>query len=175
LNANDLRSNVLLQHVIQKVFGKTYETRLEEAEQERRELEQITRQVVKLYIGNRHRLEDRTSGQTWHKWTLFVRMDEDIDEADYIESVTVYLHPTFTPNTIVLREPPYEVSRLGWGVFNIKLKIRFLSKFNKQPLEVSHFLSFTGNGDFNSEDVEFVTRKYDSQAESDQDMSLEGQ
>jgi hypothetical protein len=159
LNPNDLRTNGLLQTILKSICGDKYEERLREVDEERKELETSVRVVKKLYIGNEHETTSRGE-ETWHRWTLFVRMDNDRDASEYIDNVVVKLHPTFRPDTVTLYQPPFEVSRLGWGIFMIRIKINFKQQYHKAPLEVSHMLSFTGNGNMRSEDIEFVTKKY---------------
>jgi hypothetical protein len=171
LNPEDLRANVLLQLVMRQLFPTKYEERLKEDADERRELESIIREVKKLYFGNEHKLKAHSNGEMWHKWTLFVRMDNDDNTSKYIDQVVVRLHPTFHPSTITLTEPPFEVSRLGWGVFLIRLTIKFKQEFRKPPLDLTHYLSFDGNGSFASEDIEFVTKRFRAGEESKAEQS----
>lgn len=56
-----------------------------------------------------------------HKWKFFVMvLDEDqnlgavpkVPSSYYIEKIEVFLHPTFTPNRIVLTGEPFEIKRV---------------------------------------------------------------
>jgi hypothetical protein len=78
---------------------------------------------VTILIGNRHRLEsqrrpgeERRERVNRHDWTFFVRLSRP----DIVQEVRVDLHPTFRPPSVTLRQPPFEVRRLGWGYFNIE-------------------------------------------------------
>ena len=64
-------------------------------------------------------------------------------------------HPTFRPPRLVLRAPPYEVRRLGWGTFTIEAEIVLKEPYNwimdnagsRQPgLELTWTLDFEGRG-----------------------------
>ncbi|KAI1844004.1 hypothetical protein JX266_009870 [Neoarthrinium moseri] len=79
-------------------------------------------QTITVYIGNRHqhvqpREDDHAENR--HEWTFFVRPSR----TDIIEEVHIHLHPTFRQNHIVRQRPPYQISRLGWGVFQITASV----------------------------------------------------
>ena len=40
----------------------------------------------------------------------------------------------------VLKQPPFEVTEVGWGEFDIQIKVHFASDANIRPVEVTHFL-----------------------------------
>ena len=71
---------------------------------------------VMILIGNRHRLVRGEDSANKHDWTFFVRLSRP----DIVKEIRVNLHPTFRPPCLVLRQPPFEVRRLGWGYFNIE-------------------------------------------------------
>jgi len=60
-----------------------------------------------------------------------------VDEPGLIESVFFQLHPTFSPPKLTLTEPPFEITRVGWGTFTIALSIRMHGGVH---LDVSHGL-----------------------------------
>jgi hypothetical protein len=71
---------------------------------------------VAILIGNRHQLVGGADGPgNKHDWTFFVRLSRP----DLVSHIKVDLHPTFRPPALVLRDPPFEVRRLGWGYFSI--------------------------------------------------------
>lgn len=74
-------------------------------------------QTITVYIGNRHKRIDprEDSPHNKHEWTFFIKSSR----TDIIEEVQVFLHPTFRPSHIIRQRAPYEIKRLGWGVFNI--------------------------------------------------------
>ncbi|PVH91848.1 hypothetical protein DM02DRAFT_311846 [Periconia macrospinosa] len=80
---------------------------------------------IMILIGNRHRLENSAGGRqdemmNQHDWTFFTRFSR----TDIIKEVRVNLHPTFRPPRVTLHAPPFEVRRLGWGVFVIRATMR---------------------------------------------------
>lgn len=74
---------------------------------------------VMILIGNRHRMERGTEDANQHDWTFFVRLSRP----ELIDKIEVYLHPTFRPPSVTLRQPPFEVRRLGWGTFELQATI----------------------------------------------------
>ncbi|KAF2650809.1 hypothetical protein K491DRAFT_576987, partial [Lophiostoma macrostomum CBS 122681] len=121
---------------------------------------------VTILIGNRHRLEarrgageegresERERGRervNRHDWTFFVRLSR----LDIVQEVEVYLHPTFRPPSVTLRQPPFEVRRLGWGYFKIEATVvlkegyRWVKGGNgleKRRLILDWMLNFDGDG-----------------------------
>jgi hypothetical protein len=86
-------------------------TEADEAEPSRESIQSMT-----ICIGNRHEIVQAPDGSpNSHQWTFFVRPSR----TDVIEEVHIFLHPTFRPPKIVRQRSPYEVRRLGWGVFPI--------------------------------------------------------
>lgn len=75
-------------------------------------------QTMTLYIGNRHRLTtpSEDSPQNNHEWAFFIKPSR----TEIIEEVQIFLHPTFRPSRIVRQRAPYEIRRLGWGIFAIE-------------------------------------------------------
>ena len=64
-------------------------------------------------------------------------------------------HPTFRPPRLTLRNPPYEVRRLGWGYFTIEAEIILKEPYSwivdtvgtRRPgLELTWTLDFAGRG-----------------------------
>ena len=86
---------------------------------------------VSKYIGN-----DR-----W-EWTVFVRaVPSTIRE---IQSVEYQLHPTFTPSVVTVTETsnpqmPFGLTRTGWGVFEIRIKVMFR---DGRTTRLTHMLTF---------------------------------
>ena len=71
------------------------------------------RLIAMAWVHAGHRLQDAAGGGNTHDWTFYVRMDSAADEACYIDSVVVRLHPSFTPSTLTLTAPPFQVRRAG--------------------------------------------------------------
>lgn len=75
---------------------------------------------VVLLIGNKHALVGaRDEPGNKHDWTFFVRLSRP----EIVAYVKVNLHPTFRPPSLILRDPPFEVRRLGWGYFSISATV----------------------------------------------------
>ncbi|KAI0167574.1 hypothetical protein BJ166DRAFT_520245 [Pestalotiopsis sp. NC0098] len=77
--------------------------------------------TLTVYIGNRHARVPPSPGapHNEHEWTFFVRPSR----TDIIEEVHMFLHPTFRQSRVVRQRPPYQISRTGWGVFNITASV----------------------------------------------------
>ncbi|KAJ4354204.1 uncharacterized protein N0V89_005938 [Didymosphaeria variabile] len=112
---------------------------------------------VVILIGNRHKLVgvgDEPGNK--HDWTFFVRLSRP----ELVSHVKVNLHPTFRPPSVVLRDPPFEVRRLGWGYFSISAtivlkegwewigggEVRGELSDRKGALELGWMLDFDGDG-----------------------------
>jgi len=93
---------------------------------------------------------------------FFVRMDNSTETEKYIDMVVIYLHPTFNPSIIKLNRPPFEIKRLGWGYFQIRCQVHWKQIYHKPPQIFTWMLSFNGEGDFTSHDIQFTTRKQPS-------------
>jgi transcription initiation factor IIF auxiliary subunit len=68
--------------------------------------------------------------------------DLEIDQNRIIKRVTYKLHPTFNPSCVFVQESPFEITRYGWGAFNITLNVEFQDNLNIQNLELDHFICF---------------------------------
>lgn len=72
-----------------------------------------------------------------------------LKDSDLIKCVTFNLHPTFNPPSIKVNVAPFQITRIGWGIFNIELKIEFHNYLKLETLRLSHFLSFSNNDTYN--------------------------
>lgn len=88
-----------------------------------------------------------------HDWTFFTRFSR----TDIIKEVRVKLHPTFRPPQLTLHRAPFEVRRLGWGVFVIRATVVLRRPYvwvrsgeeegvAKDELELEWLLDFEGRG-----------------------------
>jgi hypothetical protein len=66
-----------------------------------------------------------------------------IPEEKVIKKVTFYLHPTFTQSVIEVEKAPFTITRIGWGAFNVTMKVEFQDYLNMEPMELDHFLCFS--------------------------------
>ncbi|ORY67108.1 uncharacterized protein BCR38DRAFT_426106 [Pseudomassariella vexata] len=93
-----------------------------EADRERRAEGGDGIQTMTVYIGNRHETVSPSGDdlmQNRHEWTFFVKPSR----TDIVEEVHIFLHPTFRENHIIRQRPPYQISRLGWGIFTITASV----------------------------------------------------
>ena len=76
----------------------------------------VTSETDKVIFGNTHKkLEEDI-----HEWTCFIRGGSEIKE------VTFYIHQDYTPSEIVVTEPPFEITRTGYGIFEIAVDIKMI-------------------------------------------------
>jgi len=76
-----------------------------------------------------------------HKWMVYVAgPPHDLNVTSFIRKVRFYLHPSYRPHDIVdVIDPPFQLTRYGWGEFPIRIQIFFVDKRNK-PVDVIHAL-----------------------------------
>jgi len=117
----------------------------EKKQKERKQGDQLQRS---LRIGNTHKLTNSIGSDNKHIWKMFVELldteQEEIleeDASEVIDKVTFHLHPTFSPPSITVSEPPFEISRIGWGYFEVKVTVYWKNQ-NLQPSKFRHMLSF---------------------------------
>jgi len=82
------------------------------------------------------------------EWTAFVRPTNTPD----IAYVDFALHPTFSPSEIRVDSAPWEITRQGWGEFEIGITVHFEDE-GRDPAFLVWELNFDG-GD--SREVKFV-------------------
>ena len=75
---------------------------------------------------------------------MFVCLSDGRKEetANYVESVTYHLHPTFKPNVIKVEKAPFLLSRIGWGYFEVEIDIVFKKSTGLPPKKMTHELNF---------------------------------
>jgi hypothetical protein len=69
--------------------------------------------------------------------------DVEFEQEDIIKKVTFNLHPTFNPPSIYVNKAPFQLSRIGWGTFNIGIVIEFQDYLKIDKMELDHMLSFS--------------------------------
>lgn len=88
------------------------------------------------YIGN----EKSKDGVT-HKWLVYIKTKTDIPLETFVKKVRFFLHPSYKPNNIVeVQNPPFQLSRRGWGEFPIRIQLYFDAATQQKPLQVFHNL-----------------------------------
>ncbi|VDN28773.1 unnamed protein product [Gongylonema pulchrum] len=87
-----------------------------------------TKYFVRLRIGHKSEMLDRpTPNGLTHRWTVFVHSFSSIPFTDrsFISKVVFELHPDFPNPRRVIKEPPFEVTEMGYAGFSIPIHITF--------------------------------------------------
>jgi hypothetical protein len=85
-----------------------------------------------------------------HRWRIYIRAppgeESDCELYSWIKAVRFRLHPSYSPDDVVtLWEPPFEISRNGWGDFPVRVQILLRDQSrNPRPVELFHYLRVSG-------------------------------
>uniref|UniRef100_A0A8C6JVX3 YEATS domain-containing protein 2 n=1 Tax=Melopsittacus undulatus TaxID=13146 RepID=A0A8C6JVX3_MELUD len=79
--------------------------------------------------------------QSTHKWMVYVRGSRREPSINhFVKKVWFFLHPSYKPNDLVeVREPPFHLTRRGWGEFPVRVQIHFKDNQNKR-IDIIHNL-----------------------------------
>ncbi|KAF1976610.1 hypothetical protein BU23DRAFT_455120 [Bimuria novae-zelandiae CBS 107.79] len=114
------QADATLARALEAKYPQSYAERTAEAESTVSSRDRDGAEGVVILIGNRHAVIGAAEGSgNKHDWTFFVRMSRP----ELVSYVKVNLHPTFRPPSLILRNPPFEVRRLGLGYFNIQATV----------------------------------------------------
>jgi len=125
--------------------------------------------MVRFKVGNRHSLVENPkmskNGKhlNSHRWSMYVELIQDPVHAghptqDFISAVLFKLAPYYTlwpardtrsvkvGNDPEVRSAPFEVTRVGWGYFPVKVIIKWQPWLKMEPTELEHELEFDGGG-----------------------------
>ena len=97
---------------------------------------------IKVVVGNTATRVETGDGGALYDWDVYVD-PQTREHAALIRSVDFQLHPTFTPTTVRVSEPPFRLQRRGWGTFDIQVRI---VDVNGGAHKFSHTLSFGTGG-----------------------------
>ncbi|KAI9489881.1 hypothetical protein BDB00DRAFT_931609 [Zychaea mexicana] len=112
----------------------------------------IKRQVV---VGNVSKFilpekRDPTLNKFTHKWMVYVVEPPQAQEVSkFITGVRFHLHPSYKPHDVVdVTEPPFRLTRLGWGEFPIRVQLFFVDKRRNKSVDLIHQvkLDYTHSG-----------------------------
>ena len=82
-----------------------------------------------------------------HRWCMFVSLnDSPALTSKYIRQVTYHLDPTFRPATVVLKEAPFLLSRVGYEEFEVEIDVEFQPETGLPPRHLTHELIFEPHG-----------------------------
>uniref|UniRef100_A0A8C4NDN6 YEATS domain-containing protein 2 n=1 Tax=Eptatretus burgeri TaxID=7764 RepID=A0A8C4NDN6_EPTBU len=105
-----------------------------------------------------------------HKWMVYVRGPRSAPSlAPFVRCVWFFLHPSYRPHDLVeISEPPFHLTRRGWGEFPVRVQLHFKDPRNKR-LDIIHHLkldrTYTGLQTLGAETV--VEVELDSRSLSD--------
>ncbi|XP_072429072.1 YEATS domain-containing protein 2 isoform X5 [Chiloscyllium punctatum] len=108
--------------------------------------------------------------QSTHKWMVYVRGSRKEPTIDhFVKKVWFFLHPSYKPNDLVeVSEPPFHLTRRGWGEFPVRIQIHFRDLRNKR-IDIIHQLkldrTYTGLQTLGAETVVDVELHRDSLGE----------
>ena len=105
-------------------------------------------------------LGKKTKGDITHKWCVYVRGVNNENISNFIKSVQFTLHNTFPNNVRVIDKWPFELYEMGWGEFEIKIKIELIDETAK-PIELVHPLKFYNQQHQSSNKKPVVNENYD--------------
>eukprot|EP00466_Bigelowiella_natans_P019793 jgi/Bigna1/48995/estExt_Genewise1.C_370062 len=121
----------------------------EAAKKKRKEAQQTTEEKAAIAIlksGIRFGNTVSRAGNSNFKWTLFLKSAAGEAKLNQVaDKVTYFLHPTFSPNKVTVsaaESKNFELSRIGWGTFEITAQIHWKPSLNLRPILVSHNLDF---------------------------------
>lgn len=82
-----------------------------------------------------------TEDGSTHKWMVYIRGPQgEPDISHFVKAVRFFLHPSYHPNDIVrVANPPFHLTRLGWGEFPVRVQLEFCDRSNK-PVDIIHNL-----------------------------------
>ncbi|CAD8058973.1 unnamed protein product [Paramecium primaurelia] len=142
-----------IQTFIQTHFKEEFEKRQQEIMISQKEKQKEMK--IRVNYGNTYDyIEEEKNNK--HLWSVYVTLDyinqydqttlNQIKLIDLIESVTFYLDETFYPDFVVVRHPPFKITRKGWDVFSIPIEITFKKQYELNPIKLEHHLVFQQNG-----------------------------
>ena len=74
-------------------------------------------ELPKLCIGNTHK---NIAGAMPHRWTLFVRGEDGKKTSNIgVKEVVFHIHQDYTPDVILVKKAPFEITRNGYGAFEV--------------------------------------------------------
>uniref|UniRef100_A0A8C9TKX1 YEATS domain-containing protein 2 n=1 Tax=Scleropages formosus TaxID=113540 RepID=A0A8C9TKX1_SCLFO len=100
--------------------------------------------------------------QSTHKWMVYVRGSRKEPSIDhFVKKVWFFLHPSYKPNDLVeVSEPPFHLTRRGWGEFPVRVQIHFKDPRNKR-IDIIHHLkldrTYTGLQTLGAETVKLIS------------------
>jgi transcription initiation factor IIF auxiliary subunit len=92
---------------------------------------------------------DPTLKKFTHKWMVYVSEPPSTtgENTNFITCVRFHIHPSYKPHDVVdVTEPPFKLTRLGWGEFPIRIQLFFVDKKRNKSIDIIHHLKVTRKG-----------------------------
>ena len=70
---------------------------------------------------------------------LYILLYKEPNISTFIKKVRYFLHPSYKPNIVDVTDPPFHLTRYGWGEFPIRVQLFFEDIVNK-PIDIIHIL-----------------------------------
>ncbi len=115
------------------------EKELDEVSDPRNSRHKVKRRLIVGNVSKWIECDQREDNAT-HKWLMYVRGDRDSpDVSDVVTKVKFMIHPSYYPHDLVeVSQPPFHLSRRGWGEFKARVQIHFK---HDPPVDVLHQLT----------------------------------
>lgn len=82
----------------------------------------------------------KTKEKVFYKWMVYVRGVNHEDLSPFIEKVVFVLHDSFNNNVRAVNNHPFVLEEIGWGQFEILIRIHFKGEYSSQVVQFSHML-----------------------------------
>lgn len=107
-----------------------------------------------LTIGSFSTPLDEIKGDATHKWTCYIKVLESShpDISSIIDKVIFKLHESFSNPLRVIQSPPFEINEVGWGEFEIQIRIVFKDLLLK-PITLFHMLRLYPDSEASQKEV----------------------
>jgi hypothetical protein len=144
--------DIEMENYLKENFAIEYKQRIEQLIKYKNSQKNILK--LKIVYGNTHqevtnpkRSRSDKEKTNSHKWSCFVKI-ENGQTKNYIRKVVFGMHPSFGATQIEVKAFPFQITRIGWGTFNIPITIHWHKNIKIQnPLVLEYELSFNANGE----------------------------
>ena len=81
--------------------------------------------------------------KTFHRWTMTLSLNNNKKlTSHFINRVKYTLHPTYAKNMLNVYDPPFSLTRLAWGWFDVTIEITFQKRTGLPNAVLVHTLRF---------------------------------
>lgn len=82
----------------------------------------------RIRIGNHAKVippESRSTPRIKYQWLAFFNSVDNSSLRDYVKEVVFYLHPSYKPDVIVVKEEPFQLRQKAWAECPIRIQVHF--------------------------------------------------